>query len=57
VFTGSLNSKLKEDMKDLAWVLKLDLDGNNDVLRTRIKSHFEEHPELVQDPRYRGIFG
>ncbi|KAH7869071.1 uncharacterized protein C8R40DRAFT_1026638, partial [Lentinula edodes] len=57
VFTGSLNSKLKDDLKDIAFVLGLSLEGNKDELILSIKSHFGSHPNLSEDPRYRGLFG
>ncbi|KAJ3905088.1 hypothetical protein F5879DRAFT_784680, partial [Lentinula edodes] len=57
VFTGSLNSKLKDDLKDIAFVLGLSLEGNKDKLILSIKSHFNSRPNLSEDPRYRGLFG
>ncbi|KAJ3805427.1 hypothetical protein F5876DRAFT_25285, partial [Lentinula aff. lateritia] len=49
VFTGSLNSKLKDDLKDVAFVSGLPLEGNKDELIFSIKSHFNSHPNLSED--------
>ncbi|KAE9398014.1 hypothetical protein BT96DRAFT_822586, partial [Gymnopus androsaceus JB14] len=56
VFMGSLNSKAKEDLKDIAFVLGLALEVNKDDLAASIKSHFNSHPGLSDDPRYQGLF-
>ena len=57
VFTGLLNSKAKEDLKDIAFVLGLALKGNKDNLAASIKSHFNSHPGLSDNPWYQGLFG
>ncbi|KAJ3927106.1 MAG: hypothetical protein NXY57DRAFT_866604, partial [Lentinula lateritia] len=57
VFTGSWNSKVKDNLKDIAFVLGLSLEGNKDELILSIKSHFNSHPNLSEDPQDRGLFG
>ncbi|KAJ3833347.1 hypothetical protein F5878DRAFT_410778, partial [Lentinula raphanica] len=57
VFTGSLNSKRKEDLKDIAFTLGVAQDGTKDAILTRIREHFNTHAGLSADPRYRGLFG
>ncbi|KAF9257525.1 hypothetical protein L218DRAFT_1006058 [Marasmius fiardii PR-910] len=55
LFSGSLNSKNKADLQDIAYSLHLSLDGNKKDLITRINSHFDAHIELKEDPRFIGI--
>ncbi|KAJ3879595.1 hypothetical protein F5051DRAFT_402314 [Lentinula edodes] len=55
-FEGSLNSKNKTELEDIAFSLGLDIDATAIVLKIRIDAHFNATPSLKQDPRYVGLF-
>ncbi|KAJ3804661.1 hypothetical protein F5876DRAFT_82786 [Lentinula aff. lateritia] len=55
-FEGSLNSKNKTELQDIAFSLGLDIDATAIVLKIRIDAHFNTTPSLKQDPRYVGLF-
>ena len=55
-FTGSLMTKTKADLQDVAQVLGLTIDGQKKELLARINAYFNEHPLLCEDPRFEGIF-
>ncbi|KAJ4486601.1 hypothetical protein C8J55DRAFT_558596 [Lentinula edodes] len=55
-FEGSLNSKNKIELEDIAFSLGLDIDATAIVLKIRIDAHFNATPSLKQDPRYVGLF-
>ncbi|KAJ3898887.1 hypothetical protein F5879DRAFT_994316 [Lentinula edodes] len=55
-FEGSLNSKNKTKLEDIAFSLGLDIDATAIVLKIRIDVHFNATPSLKQDPRYMGLF-
>jgi hypothetical protein len=54
-FTGSLKNKNKDDLKDIAFSLKLSMEGTNTELVSRIESHFISHPDLRQQLVYAGL--
>ncbi|KAJ3795211.1 hypothetical protein GGU11DRAFT_688255, partial [Lentinula aff. detonsa] len=57
VFSGSLKSKTKHDLVDIAFSLSVETDGvSADVLRICLDSHFEANPLLKQNPRYVSLF-
>ncbi|KAJ4466958.1 hypothetical protein C8R41DRAFT_925924 [Lentinula lateritia] len=49
-FKGSLNSKNKTELEDIAFSLGLDIDATAIVLKIRIDAHFNATPSLKQDP-------
>ncbi|KAJ3912895.1 hypothetical protein F5877DRAFT_84340 [Lentinula edodes] len=53
---GSLNSKNKTELEDIAFSLGLDIDATAIVLKIRIDVHFNATPSLKQDPQYMGLF-
>lgn len=55
-FTGSLASKNKTNLEDLADALGLDIQGTKAVLVARITDHFSNFPRFKEDPRFRGMF-
>ncbi|KAL0063933.1 hypothetical protein AAF712_009123 [Marasmius tenuissimus] len=55
-FLGSLKSKNKEDLKDVAYRLGLPMDGTNNELIARIESHFTANPALHENPVFVGLF-
>ncbi|KAG9007466.1 hypothetical protein FRB94_001229 [Tulasnella sp. JGI-2019a] len=55
-YSGSLASKKKQDLQDLASDLGIDTSGTKDDLQERIKRHLAEHQELAQDPRFSGLY-
>ncbi|KAJ8693251.1 hypothetical protein PTI98_010490 [Pleurotus ostreatus] len=55
-FYGSLSSKNKSDLKDVAHALKLSKEGTKEVLLKRIQDHFDDHPHLRVDQRFHGLF-
>ncbi|KAJ3717404.1 hypothetical protein C8R42DRAFT_644650 [Lentinula raphanica] len=56
-FSGSLKSKSKHDMVDIAFALGVQSEGiSAQVLRVCLHSHFEAYPALKEDPRYIGLF-
>jgi len=55
-FTGTLNSKSKADLQDVAHALGLSMDGQKKDLLGRIKAHFDANTTLHDHPRYEGLF-
>lgn len=56
-FAGSLTkSRRKDDLEDIAVALALPEGGKKDEIFERITAHFERHPELKADPRFKGLF-
>lgn len=56
VFSGSLSSKNKTDLEDLASALSLSIEGTKAVLVSRITTYFDDHPRFKEDDRYSGLF-
>ena len=57
IFTGSLGSKNKTELQDLATALNLSIEGTKPDLTTRISAHFNEHPDLKAHERFVSLFG
>lgn len=55
-FRGSLTSKSKGDLQEIASVLGLSEDGTVKELQTRIITHFGAHPHLRDSPLFTGLF-
>jgi hypothetical protein len=55
-FSGSLHSKSKDDLKDIACLLGLSMDGQKKDLLTRITNKFDNTPGLRTDAHYEGLF-
>ncbi|KAJ7235030.1 hypothetical protein B0H12DRAFT_992622, partial [Mycena haematopus] len=56
VFRGALSSKTKAQLKDLAYALKLSMDGTAKELNSRITEFFDKNETTREDPRFVGIF-
>src|SRR6266852_4185644 len=55
-FTGSLTSKNKPDLQEIAAALNLLEDGTKDALIQRITACFDSNPLLRDGPRFSGLF-
>ena len=55
-FTGSLGSKNKTELQDLATALNLSMEGTKPELTTRINAHFNENQDLKAHDRFIGLF-
>ena len=55
-FTGLVTGKNKDDMKDIAQALCLGPGGTNQQLADRINRHLDDHPDLENDKRFKGLF-
>lgn len=56
-FTGLVTGKrTKDDLKDIAQALCLDLGGKNQQLADRINKCLDESPNLKDDERFQGLF-
>ncbi|KAE9393576.1 hypothetical protein BT96DRAFT_923982 [Gymnopus androsaceus JB14] len=56
-FSGSLTSKNKRDLIDIAFSLDIETDGASlNVLHVRLNAHFDANPSLKENPRYIGLF-
>ena len=55
-FTGSLASKNKPDLQEIAAALNLSEDGTKDALTQRINVFFNSNPLLHDEPRFSGLF-
>ena len=55
-FIGSLSSKNKPDLQEIAAALDLSEDGTKDALMQRITTHFDSNPLLRDGPRFSGLF-
>ena len=56
IFSGSLSSKKKADLQDIAHALHLPMDKTNAELIASIGDHLKTHPELQDNPRFTGLF-
>ncbi|KAJ7074913.1 hypothetical protein B0H15DRAFT_47568 [Mycena belliarum] len=57
-FSGSLPSKKKSELQQLAAALDIDATGTKDDLQSRIKKHLDNNQaELEEDPEFAGLFG
>ena len=55
-FTGTLATKAKADLQDIAQALELESDGQRKDILARINTHFDTHPHLCEDTRFEGMF-
>lgn len=55
-FTGSLSSKNRPDLQEIAGALGLPETGTKEVLTQSIKGHFDANPSLRDSPRFSGLF-
>lgn len=55
-FTGSLASKNKGDLQEIAGALNLSEDGTKNALILRINSFFDSHPLERETPQFSGLF-
>ena len=55
-FTGSLTSKNKPDLKEIAAALDITEDGTKDALIQHINAFFDSNPSLRESPRFSGLF-
>ena len=55
-FACALVTKTKADLQDIAQVLGLAIDSQRKDLLVQINAHFDTHPHLHEDPRFKGIF-
>ncbi|KAI0038912.1 hypothetical protein FA95DRAFT_1577934 [Auriscalpium vulgare] len=56
VFSGSLSSKKKDELEDIAAALGLSEDGLKADIQDRIQRHLEMHPQLAENPRFAELF-
>lgn len=56
VYSGSLGSKKKADLQDIAYALDLSITGKKDDLLALISTHLKDHPEREADPRFAGLY-
>ena len=55
-FKGPLHSHNKEGLQDIAFALRISLDGTKAALVDRINQHLDTHPELNTDSRFVGLY-
>ena len=55
-FTGSLSSKSKPDLQEIAGALSLAEEGTKEVLIHRINTFFDSHPSIRDSERFTGLF-
>lgn len=57
-FSGSLSSKNKNDLEDVALALGVPIADKTlkADIRKAIQDHFEAHPKLKEDPQFSGLF-
>ena len=55
-FTGSLNSKNRPDLQEVAGALGLPETGTKEVLLRSINAYFEANPEVRDSSRFSGLF-
>jgi hypothetical protein len=55
-FTGSLTSKNKSDLQEIAAAIELSEDGTKNVLIARINAFFNTNPSLRNTARFVGLF-
>lgn len=57
-FSGTLPSKKKADLQEIALALGIDDTGIRDDLRARIEKHLEKHQsKYSDDPVFSGLYG
>ncbi|CEL61186.1 hypothetical protein RSOLAG1IB_12401 [Rhizoctonia solani AG-1 IB] len=56
IWTVAWRRKPKATLQDLAYVLRLQLEGKNQELVERIDSHLTSNPALAQDPRFASLY-
>ncbi|KAM5539211.1 hypothetical protein V8D89_007084 [Ganoderma adspersum] len=56
-FTGTLKSKNKSELPDVAYVLRLPLGGNKADVLNAVTQFFELNPEFKTKDKYSGLFG
>ncbi|KAF8981500.1 hypothetical protein BDQ17DRAFT_1416163 [Cyathus striatus] len=56
VFSGSLSSKNKDDLQDIATALSLSKEGKKSEILTRIQAYFDTNPDTKALPRFAGLF-
>lgn len=55
IFVGSLSSKNKSDLQDIASALGLKADGLKATLLENIRNHFKQNPEQYKTVQFRGL--
>ena len=55
-FTGSLSSKNKPNLQEIAGALSLAEEGTKEVLIHRINAFFDSHPHIHDSERFTGLF-
>ncbi|KAJ8587016.1 hypothetical protein M405DRAFT_906790, partial [Rhizopogon salebrosus TDB-379] len=55
-FTGSLSTKNRDDLIDIAGAFQISALGTKRKLLNAIREHFESHPELKDDEHFSGLF-
>jgi hypothetical protein len=56
VFVGSLNGRKKVELQDIAYALRLEIEGRVEDLKSRINAYFNDNEEQCTSPRYIGLF-
>ncbi|KIK98016.1 hypothetical protein PAXRUDRAFT_805996 [Paxillus rubicundulus Ve08.2h10] len=56
IFTGSLQSKKKNELQDIAFALQLPIDGTKDDTVTRIWTHLDKNQQLELDSQFMGLY-
>ena len=56
IFTGTLTSKTRPDLQDIAHALSIRTDGKKQELVDRINGHATSHPEVKENPRFSSLF-
>ncbi|ETW86154.1 hypothetical protein HETIRDRAFT_407879 [Heterobasidion irregulare TC 32-1] len=55
VFSGSLGTKAKAQLRDIASALGLPVEGTKKVVVERIQAHLDATPALADHPRFAGL--
>ena len=55
-FVGTLASKKKDELQDVAWALGLPENGTKAEITDRINRYFNDNQQLKTDCRYEGLF-
>jgi len=56
IFSQPLTKLLKPGLRNLSWALKLSETGSTRDMLDRIRTHFANHPEDKDRPRFSGLF-